>query len=182
MDEWQYFNPHCLLLFIIWNVLTIFLAGTSRWLSHYWRWYLAVHAILGSAFTSLTLWLGIRALLYLTLPLRNPDPTTHGTKSRVEANLHSIGGIFLTFMTLFLSLGGFYATHLMRTVKWDQAKLLFWRRLHKIMGWFFILLGVAVSIAGISEYYREVDVEKEIYAVYAGILFFGLLGLTELYF
>ena len=92
-DEWLYFNPHCAILFVCWNIVIVLLVGVNRWFGHYWRWYMFIHSFLGLFFTYMTIWLAIRATAYL--------------KERIEVNMHSIGGFFMLGFVLFLTASGY---------------------------------------------------------------------------
>jgi hypothetical protein len=169
IGEWRYFDPHCLLLFVSWNFLSILLVGVNRWCGHWWRWYMFIHSTIGLALTYLTIWLAIRATVFL--------------KKRIEVNAHSIGGFFLLGFILFLSASGYVTLYMARMKLWEQHTIENWRKLHKRSGWVFVAVGLITSASGVFQYYREIDPGTEWgRAIYCYLIFFFFLGVTELNF
>ena len=115
------------------------MVGVNRWFGHYWRWYMFIHSTLGLVFTYMTIWLAVRATLYL--------------KARIEFNAHSIGGYFLLFFILFLTASGYVTMYFARNKQWEQHTIENWRFFHKKLGWVFVVIGLITSASGVLQYY-----------------------------
>lgn len=130
-----------------------------------------IHSALGLVFTYMTIWLAVRATLYL--------------KARIEFNVHSIGGFFLLFFILILTASGYVTMYFARNKEWEQHTIENWRYFHKKAGWVFVFIGLITSASGVLQYYQEFEPTMPFafqYAIYSYLLFFFLIGATELHF
>ena len=66
-EEWRYFDLHAIFLFLSWNIFGFIMIGSARWWIHYFRISYIIHTGFGLVITGFTLWLGMRALIYLKI-------------------------------------------------------------------------------------------------------------------
>lgn len=97
---WHYFDPHALYLFICWNFLSIFMVGVNRWMGHWWKSYIYIHAVIGIILLFFTCYLGKRAWVRVRHDISNPSYWAH-----------SIPGIIMTLLTFFIALTGVIARY-----------------------------------------------------------------------
>ena len=142
--EWRYFDLHGLLLFVAWNLLSFALIGSVRWFKNNWKVSTQVHVISGVIIAGLTVWLAIRACLYLKA-------------ARIEANVHSIIGLFMLVMIVFPVISGFIVLYNRTYKTWSKEKWLSVRKAHKWVGYLLVVCGFIECASGLVEYYKEID-------------------------
>lgn len=64
-EEWRYFDLHGIFLFLSWNIFGFIMIGSARWWIDKFKISLILHITFGLIITGFTLWLGMRACIYL---------------------------------------------------------------------------------------------------------------------
>ena len=136
----EYYNPHALLLWIFWNLVSILLVGSVRWWRHHPKVMTAVHVVSGTVTIGLTIWLGIRACLHLKA-------------KEMHWDAHAICGLFVLGSIAVPLITGAIVSYMRCFSKWKTKILLGIRVFHKYFGYVQLLAGFVACESGIYYYF-----------------------------
>ena len=163
----DFFYIHGWFMWSAWGILGYITLLSNRYLKRYYSFHMWIHGIAASIALGFTFALGFLAL--------------KEGNWKVDVVPHSVMGLIVMGLSFFLYFGGLSARYAMETRVWNSKLLLRFRFMHRLLGWFMLVLGNVTILFGILKYTRFFGLDNLIGIIYT-IAFFLVCLMSEIIF
>lgn len=149
------FLRHGVIMWVLWNLFAFVQLGTVRWLAEYWKYNQFIHNAVG-IFTALyTILGGYAAFMH--------------SNFKVKAHPHQILGFSFACVVIFLWVTGAVA-YKIKEKEWMTKKIYQAGKLHKVVGYGFIFVGIFTVAFGIREWIEKWGTKSMVYLAFLNLL------------